>query len=174
MNSKTNFENIVSAYLSIIRQHLLLGYLHTGIKKEIYEKNPIVWDTLLLSLEFSAMQALDNLLKNKDYFGDKFRFLEFDTLIIKIDEWRNNYTGHLNLPVLRNFDEFKKQNKMVGLEVLRLIVAMGKRLDAFDKNYKFGMNVEELFNRTKHDVAEDLKDWIRHFGIELGGDYRSP
>ena len=54
---------------------------------------------------------------------------------------------------------------MVGLEVLRLIVAMGKRLDAFDKNYKFGISVEKLFNRTKGEVAEDLKDWIKHFGI---------
>lgn len=170
MDSKIDFENIVSVYLSILKQHLLLGYLHTGVKKEIYEKNIVVWDTILLSLEFSAMQTLDNLLKNKDYFENKFRFPEFDSLITKIDEWRNSYTGHLNLPVLRNFEQFKKQNEMVGLEVLRLIVAMGKRLDTFDKNYKFGMNVEELFNRTKSEAAVDLKSWIKNFGTELGGD----
>ena len=167
MDSRKNFENIVSVYLEILKQHLLLGLLHTGVNSEVYKRNIIVWDTLLLSLEFSAVQRIDNLLKNKDYFNDKFKFPEFDSLIAKIDKWRNDYSAHLKLPVLEDFEEFRNRNRMLGLEVLRLIIAMGKRLDAFDKNYKFGINVEDRFNRTKSEAAEDLKDWIKHFGIKL-------
>lgn len=171
MNSKIDFENIVSFYLLTLRQHMFLGFLHTGIKKEIYEKNITTWNTLLLSLEFSAIQLIDNLLKNKDFFGEKFRISEFDDIRTKIENWRNNYTAHLNLSKLRNFGEFQERNKTIGLEALRLIVAMGKQLDAFNKNYNFGMNVEELFNQTKSEAAKDLKVWVRNFGVELGGDH---
>jgi len=168
MISKIDFENIVSVYLFTLRQHTLLGLLHSGVKKEVYESNIVVWNILLLSLEFGSIQGLANLLENKKYFGKKFRTPEFDNMKPKILKWRNEYTSHLNLSVLRNFEDFRKRNQINGLQVLRLIVAMGRRLDAFNRSYAFGMNVEELFNQAKREAYEDLKVWIRCFGIELG------
>ena len=146
MASKIDFENIVSVYLLTLKQNLLLGFLHAGVKKEVYESNKVVWDTLLRSLESSSIQGLENLLESKEYFGEKFRAPEFDDMKSKIKKWRDDYTSHLNLLVLQNLTDFSRQNKVVGLEVLRLIVAMGKRLEAFNRSYTFGMNVEELFN----------------------------
>lgn len=162
MLKKENFNNLVFDLLFTQRQLIYNGYLHNEIKTEVYNKYRLVWNALILSLEFGSSLGLARILEDQ-YFGRKFGEEKLDKTCEKLVELRNNFHAHRNHSKLRNEPSFFIQNQLNGTELLNLVDALKNRAITYDNQFKVNMHVEELFKNEIQSSVSELKDWLKIF-----------
>lgn len=161
--SKNDFKILVGHLLFIYRQFCLSRIMHREIETDLYRKFPVIWNTILLSLENDFLLGLAKVFEKEKMFKNITRSDSHKDVVKRIKELRKKLFAHFDTSKLRAKQDFLSKNKLNSNEIAQLFNALIKSVDQLKRSFDMQEDLSKLFIQTKKGVQNEFHEWLKAF-----------
>lgn len=162
-SSMKEFEVFLKCLSVAYREFCLNKIIHSKINGEHYKKFQQQWDTIILALELDYKIWLAKILE-KNYTHEclkNYKFSpEYQPIVDKIENWRNDFGAHFNSNTLINWKNFTENNPLSIESADKIFNKIIDLIDEYDRKKNLGINPRKQFSSIYDEAINQFNDYL--------------